>query len=157
MKDANGKDAEGLAYVSQKLGAQSVIASLWPVDDVGTQVLMPLFYRLRTTGLTKAEAFQRAQLALLHGDVKEVPGVTRSSQLSAVVRGVGEPQYSRSAKAFRPPVLLGAVCPNRQLEITKLVQRRIARQMAHENHLKKGTRLERALVPLDAAADKSAV
>jgi CHAT domain-containing protein len=80
MKDANGKDAEGLAYVSQKLGAQSVIASLWPVDDVGTQVLMPLFYRLRLSGVTKAEAFQRAQLALLHGDVKDVPGVLRSSE-----------------------------------------------------------------------------
>jgi tetratricopeptide (TPR) repeat protein len=81
MGQGNGEDAEGFAFRAQRLGARAVIASLWPVDDVGTQVLMPTFYRLRETGLTKAEAFQRAQLALLHGEVKEKPGTPRSSQL----------------------------------------------------------------------------
>lgn len=76
---ANGKDAEGFAVVAQELGAKAVIASLWSVDDVGTQVLMPLFYRLRETGLTKAEAFQRAQLTLLRGDLKEAPGAAANS------------------------------------------------------------------------------
>ncbi|MCA1605536.1 MAG: CHAT domain-containing protein, partial [Acidobacteria bacterium] len=73
MKDANGKDVEGFAYLTQNLGAMAVIASLWPVDDVGTQVLMPEFYRLRqsTTGMTKAEALRRAQLSLLQGTLQQ--------------------------------------------------------------------------------------
>jgi CHAT domain-containing protein len=66
-KDVNGKDAEGFAYVTQKLGAMAVIASLWPVDDIGTQVLMPQFYALHQSGLNKAEALRQAQLALLRG------------------------------------------------------------------------------------------
>jgi CHAT domain-containing protein len=68
MKDANGKDVEGFAYVAQKLGAMAVIASLWPVDDIGTQVLMPKFYSLHQSGLNKAEGLRQAQLSLLHGD-----------------------------------------------------------------------------------------
>ena len=72
-KEANGKDIEGLGYVAQKLGAQSVIATLWPVDDIGTQILMPEFYRLRQSksDMTKAEALRRAQLSLLRGTLKQ--------------------------------------------------------------------------------------
>ncbi|MBC7931551.1 MAG: CHAT domain-containing protein [Rubrivivax sp.] len=74
--EANGKDAEGLGYVAQKLGAQSVIATLWPVDDIGTQVLMPEFYRLRESnpGMAKAEALRRAQLAMIKGELKPQGG-----------------------------------------------------------------------------------
>lgn len=69
----DGREVEGLGYVAQRLGAQAVIASLWPVDDVGTQVLMPEFYRLRQErGLAKAEALRRAQLSLLNGTLKDV-------------------------------------------------------------------------------------
>lgn len=90
MGEANGKDAEGFAVIAQDLGAKSVIASLWPVDDIGTQVLMPLFYQKHQTGgLTKAEAFQLAQLALLRGEVKDAPGVPRSSQVVVSGDGVG--------------------------------------------------------------------
>lgn len=75
----NGKDAEGLAYVAQRLGAKSVLASLWPVDDIGTQVLMPKFYRLRQTGLTKAAALQQAQLSLLRGEETVTISASRRS------------------------------------------------------------------------------
>jgi CHAT domain-containing protein len=43
----NGKEVEGLAYVAQYLGAKAVVASLWQVDDAGTNELMRRFYRLR--------------------------------------------------------------------------------------------------------------
>ena len=81
MKDANGKDVEGFAYVTQKLGAMAVIASLWPVDDVGTQVLMPRFYSLHQSGLSKAEALRQAQLSLLKGS-RESDGATTTQRSS---------------------------------------------------------------------------
>ena len=55
----------GLAIAS---GAQSVLASLWSVDDVGTLGLMDSFYQQLKTSPTKAEALQAAQLSLLHGN-----------------------------------------------------------------------------------------
>jgi CHAT domain-containing protein/Flp pilus assembly protein TadD len=66
---ANGKEVESMAYVAQDLGAKAVVASLWPVADVGTEVLMREFYRLRQANprWSKAEALRRAQMALLRG------------------------------------------------------------------------------------------
>ena len=73
MENTNGKDVEGFAYVTQKLGAMAVIASLWPVDDVATQVLMPKFYSVRKSnpGMVKAEALRQAQLSLLQGRLEQ--------------------------------------------------------------------------------------
>jgi CHAT domain-containing protein len=64
---ANGKEVEGLAFVAQDLGAKAVLATLWPVADVGTEVLMREFYRLREANprWSKAEALRQAQVALL--------------------------------------------------------------------------------------------
>jgi CHAT domain-containing protein len=105
LGQANGKDAEGFAVLAQDLGAKSVIASLWPVDDISTQVLMPSFYRLRETGKTnaegmsKAEAFQLAQLALLRGEVTDAPGIPRSSEsVGSTQPGLGLPSYVRDPK-----------------------------------------------------------
>lgn len=81
MGTANGKETEGFAYLAQALGAKAVIASLWQVDDIGTQVLMPEFYRLHETGLGKIEAMRKAQLSLLNGEIKETPAcVTKGSE-----------------------------------------------------------------------------
>ncbi|KAM3095538.1 CHAT domain-containing protein [Phormidesmis sp. 146-12] len=45
------------------------MASLWTVDDGGTQVLMDAFYaRLKKGNLTKIEALQQAQIALMKND-----------------------------------------------------------------------------------------
>jgi CHAT domain-containing protein len=70
MGSANGKEVEGLAYVAQSLGAKSVIASLWPVSDRGTDELMLRFYRIRAANpqITKSDAFNQAQLSALRGD-----------------------------------------------------------------------------------------
>lgn len=86
----DGKEVEGLAAVLQERGAKAVLASLWPVADPTTAVLMREFYAARqtkdvTTGrnhLTKAEALQKAQLALLRGSVDvEGNAVSRGSQI----------------------------------------------------------------------------
>jgi CHAT domain-containing protein/Tfp pilus assembly protein PilF len=67
-KDANGMEIEGLGALAQKQGAKGVLATLWPVADESTGLLMQQFYRLREAGqLTKAEALRQAQLRFING------------------------------------------------------------------------------------------
>ena len=80
--DSDGREIDGLGITAQIKGAKAVIATLWPVDDASVGLLMATFYKLwvTTPGITKAEALQQAQLALLHGaadtaEVSEVRGV----------------------------------------------------------------------------------
>jgi CHAT domain-containing protein/Tfp pilus assembly protein PilF len=72
---ANGKEVEGFAVLAQRKGAKAVIATLWPVADASTNELMQSFYRIRESnkGMSKVEALQRAQLALLHGSTYSHP------------------------------------------------------------------------------------
>lgn len=65
-RNAQGEEIEGFGALAQKLGAKGVIATLWPVADESTGLLMQHFYRGREEGnLTKAEALRQAQLALI--------------------------------------------------------------------------------------------
>ena len=66
---AQGDDrtALGLAGVAIQAGARSALATLWRVGDAATAMLMQRFYeRLRTPGISRAQALQQAQLVLLH-------------------------------------------------------------------------------------------
>ena len=68
-KLGNGEEILGLGYQMQRAGARAAIASLWTVDDGGTQSLMNAFYSVLQGGkLTKAEALRQAQIALITGD-----------------------------------------------------------------------------------------
>ncbi|MCW2314425.1 CHAT domain-containing protein, partial [Rhodoferax antarcticus] len=68
-KGANGVEVDGLSSIAQRQGAKAVMATLWPVADASTALLMERFYRLRESGkLTKAEALRQAQLTLLTGN-----------------------------------------------------------------------------------------
>lgn len=66
---ADGKEVEGFAVLAQRQGAKAVIASLWPVADRSTRLLMQRFYQLRNAqaGTPKVEALRQAQLSLLRG------------------------------------------------------------------------------------------
>jgi len=63
-----GAEILGLGYQMQRAGARASIASLWTVDDGGTQVLMNAFYAALQGKNTKAEALRQAQIALITGD-----------------------------------------------------------------------------------------
>ncbi|MDY7021993.1 MAG: CHAT domain-containing protein, partial [Cyanobacteriota bacterium] len=59
----NGEEILGLGYQMQQAGVLATIASLWKVDDQGTQVFMEAFYTDLLSGkYTKAEALRQAQL-----------------------------------------------------------------------------------------------
>ncbi|MEO1349625.1 MAG: tetratricopeptide repeat protein [Cyanobacteria bacterium J06635_15] len=64
----NGEEVLGLGYQFQVSGAKAVMASLWQVSDRGTQILMGAFYDALNQGMTKTEALQSAQIALITGD-----------------------------------------------------------------------------------------
>lgn len=63
------KAALGLAGVAVRSGARSTVATLWRVNDEASATLMSQFYdqlvQVSKTGISKAEALRRAQLAIL--------------------------------------------------------------------------------------------
>jgi CHAT domain-containing protein len=79
----DGTEVEGFGTLAQRQGAKAVVATLWPVADQSTSLLMQRFYRnwQSEPGITKLEALRQAQLELLHGSGK--PGTT------AIDRGFG--------------------------------------------------------------------
>ncbi|NEQ50843.1 MAG: CHAT domain-containing protein [Leptolyngbya sp. SIO3F4] len=64
----NGEEILGFGYQIQRVGAKSAIASLWSVDDGGTQALMTSFYDNLRQGYGKSEALRQAQIALITDD-----------------------------------------------------------------------------------------
>jgi CHAT domain-containing protein/Flp pilus assembly protein TadD len=65
-KLGDGVEILGFGYQVQKAGAKNAIASLWSVNDEGTQALMEAFYNeLKKGDVTPTEALNRAQVALI--------------------------------------------------------------------------------------------
>ncbi|MDY6938066.1 MAG: tetratricopeptide repeat protein [Cyanobacteriota bacterium] len=63
-----GSEILGLGYQMQRAGARASIASLWVVDDGGTQALMNEFYKALQAGASKADALRQAQIAMISGE-----------------------------------------------------------------------------------------
>jgi CHAT domain-containing protein/uncharacterized protein HemY len=65
-KLGSGVEILGFGYQVQKAGAKQAIASLWSVNDEGTQALMEAFYdELKKGDVSSTEALHRAQVALI--------------------------------------------------------------------------------------------
>jgi CHAT domain-containing protein len=82
----HGVEVEGLGAIAQQSGAKAVLATLWPVADGSTALLMSTLYKAhKVDRLDKADALRQAQLTLLKGsakvdpDAKSVRGLTRVS------------------------------------------------------------------------------
>ena len=68
-KLGDGKEILGFGYQMQRTGARAAVASLWSVDDGGTQALMDAFYAALENGnTTKSQALRQAQIVLITGD-----------------------------------------------------------------------------------------
>ena len=61
----NGEGVFGLRRAFVLAGAQTLVMSLWPIDDDTTQRLMAEFYRRLAAGEGRTDALRGAQLALL--------------------------------------------------------------------------------------------
>lgn len=88
-KLGSGIEIMGFGYQMQRTGSRASLSSLWTVDDGGTQVLMNAFYSGLKQGMTKAQALQEAQKALITSDYKAVGG-TRSD-IEIVNARTGQP------------------------------------------------------------------
>jgi CHAT domain-containing protein len=61
--NADGQEISGLAYVLERAGAKSVIASLWNAEDNTSDEIMTQFYQNLKNGMTKSEAMRQAKLS----------------------------------------------------------------------------------------------
>lgn len=67
-REAHGEEMESLGAITQRKGAQAVLATLWKVADASTAELMASFYRNRAESrLNKAQAMRTAQLSMIEG------------------------------------------------------------------------------------------
>ena len=64
LGEIKGDGVFGLQRGFKKAGAQTIIMSLWNVDDNATQMLMTEFYKNLISGLSKRESFIKAQNAV---------------------------------------------------------------------------------------------
>lgn len=79
-RGGDGAEIDGFGATAQLNGAGAVMASLWPVSDQATPVLMHDFYKgMIAQGLDKAEALRRAQVAMLKGQGDAVQLAARSA------------------------------------------------------------------------------
>jgi CHAT domain-containing protein/tetratricopeptide (TPR) repeat protein len=93
-----GREVETLPAMLQARGVGAILASLWPVGDSSTALLMDVFYRgWQIDGLSKVEALQRAQLAILHKATALDPGARRGIRLGDDP-GASEPEMPDLAR-----------------------------------------------------------
>ena len=101
---ADGGEFESFALLAQEKGADSVLASLWPVSDESTALLMKEFYRLRKSNPTwsKLEALRQTQLEMMKGKLAGAEGEgIRAGSTKAGVLPKGLPAWS--GKGFSHP------------------------------------------------------
>jgi CHAT domain-containing protein len=84
IASGDGIEVESLGDVAQKMGAMAVLATLWPVNDISTGLLVSDFYKNRYTGgQSKASALQEAQIKLMK-NVTDASKGQRGKPLSAI-------------------------------------------------------------------------
>ena len=104
-----GAEILGLGYQMQRAGAKAAIASLWTVDDGGTQTLMNAFYAAWQGKKTKAEALRQAQISLITGDYQAL-GEQRGSLIVEFIGNTVPPQVRKNLDHpyyWAPFILIG--------------------------------------------------
>ena len=105
-RTAQGEEVEGLGALVQKQGAKGVIATLWPVDDASTGLLMQHFYRLREQHkLSKADALRQAQRMLITGQLSSEASSAQSG-LNVAIPTTSKPTSLYAHPYFWAPFIL---------------------------------------------------
>ncbi|MFS2004586.1 CHAT domain-containing protein [Duganella sp. CT11-25] len=98
LDTATGAEIESLSSLIHKAGARSVIATLWPVSDSATTIMMGSFYRnlARSTKMSKAGALRKAQIEFIRSG-----RLAKTSQKTFLKPDLSHPYY------WAPYTLLG--------------------------------------------------
>jgi CHAT domain-containing protein/Tfp pilus assembly protein PilF len=102
--EEDGREVDSLGTIAQRLGAKSVVASLWEVNDAATAHLMEAMYRVHKEhpDLGKSEALRLAQQQMAAGLMSSDAAQTRSGrEPSPGNRGWAHPCY------WAPFILIG--------------------------------------------------
>ncbi len=98
QSDANGREIDGFAELAQRLGANSVMATLWSVADSSTPLLMRDFYRnKKNKNMSKADALREAQIALLKGKptAEIINSQTNKSRIKIVITEIRQEKTAK--------------------------------------------------------------
>ena len=101
----NGTEILGFGYQMQRSGANTAIASLWQVNDQGTQVLMNAFYTALQE-VPKAEALRQAQLTLIQGTDAATSASSRAAEITLVGAATGDRRLTHPYY-WAPFILIG--------------------------------------------------
>jgi CHAT domain-containing protein len=111
----DGREMESLSQLTGSRGARAILATLWPVEDNSTAVLMQRFYELRErAGNSKAHALALTQREFIEGDVGSEQNLAgQSIVFETAVRGAvpikppaGEPQLGLAHPFYWAPFVL---------------------------------------------------
>jgi CHAT domain-containing protein/Tfp pilus assembly protein PilF len=102
-RNERGSEVEGLGAAVQLAGAKAVLATLWPVADESTAVLMQRFYELRSKDTAStAVAIQQAQLEMLQGKGAAGAAGPDVARGAAAVKNTAEPTPAAGLPKLRP-------------------------------------------------------
>ena len=112
---SQGLEILGFGYQLQRAHVRAGIASLWSVNDGGTQILMNAFYgALKTGKYSKVEALSEAQKALITGNFQAVGGKRNPGeigiQLSPAAQAAAQANLSHNLNHpfyWAPFILIG--------------------------------------------------
>ena len=71
LGEVSGEGVFGLQRGFKKAGVNTILMSLWEVDDEATSLLMTSFYKELAKGLSKADALKAAQKAVKNYRAKD--------------------------------------------------------------------------------------
>jgi CHAT domain-containing protein len=98
---SDGRSGKGLAAAAEASGAQSVLGSLWSVNDASTSQLMQQFYTNLKSGMGKVESLRLAQLSLLGAQSQVVSTANRGGL--GVTPKAGVLSANNAQKGFADP------------------------------------------------------
>ncbi|TNB46896.1 CHAT domain-containing protein [Martelella lutilitoris] len=89
---SDGREIESLAKITGERGAKATLATLWPVLDISTPLIMQRFYELREFGgLSKAEALATAQREFIQRRIGDRDVLNRESVVFQTAGRLGLP------------------------------------------------------------------